>query len=843
MDPVLPSLGYILGVPKLLTHTFSIFPPSLNSSQMNSLRYNLFFSLLLLFCAAAPLAAQDDEPKEAEKTEKKKKPLFKQYDEVITEEAETTTGLFSTHRVGDKYYFEVPLAMLDKDMLLVSRIAKIPANLGGGYFNAGTKTNEQLVRWSRNHNDLHLKSISYSSVADEELPISISVQNNNYAPLIMAFNIEAFNEDSTAAVISVDDLFLSDVPAISGLSSRIRTEYKVKSLDKKRSYISRMAAYPENVEVRHDMTFSAGEPPSNSRTGTISLQMAQSLYLLPETPMQPRMHDPRVGWFTVRQIDYGSDALKADEKTYIRRWRLEPKDPAAYARGELVEPVKPIVYYIDPATPEKFVPYFIQGIQDWQAAFEVAGFKNAIIAKRAPTPEEDPDWSPEDARYSTVRYVASTTRNAVGPSVSDPRSGEIIESDIIWYHNHLRSYRNRYLLETGAANPSARTLDTPEEEIGEMMRRVISHEVGHALGLPHNMKASYAYPVDSLRSASFTQKWGLATTIMDYTRYNYVAQPEDKGVRWVRMLGPYDLYAINWGYRVIPGAGSAGAEKSTLNAWINEKKGDPVYLFGSGNSFDPSSQTEAVGDDPVKASTYALANLKRVAPKLAEWTATPGEGYDDLSELYGELVGVWSRFAAHVTANIGGVYELLQTTDDKGYTYSPIAREDQLRAMKFLNEHVFTTPDWLLQDNIVLNIGPDGALERVRNLQDRQLNNLLRTERLNRLVEQEAFNGQAAYSLTEMLQDLRTGIWSELAANREIDAFRRNLQRSHVEALAKLMADEKGGRSDLNAAARAELRKLKTAATAAAGKYKPGIVRYHLEDVVAQVNELLEMED
>jgi hypothetical protein len=782
------------------------------------------------------------EAKEPEEKKKKKKPLFKEYEEVITEDAESTSGLFNTHRVEDKYYFEIPFDKLGKDMLLVSRIAKIPANLGGGYFNAGTKTNQQVVRWTRNRNNVHLKSISYSSVADEELPINISVQNNNYAPLIMSFKIEAFNKDSTAMVIPVNDLFLTDVPAISGLSSRIRTTYKVRSLDKKRSFIDRMAAYPENVEVRHDMTFPSSQPPSNRSSGTISMQMAQSLYLLPEEPMQPRMFDERVGWFTVSQVDYGSEALKADRKTYLRRWKLEPKDPVAYAKGKLVEPVKPIVYYIDPATPEKFVPYFIQGIQDWQVAFEAAGFKNAIIAKRAPTKAEDPDWSPEDARYSTVRYVASETRNAIGPSVSDPRSGEIIESDIIWYHNHLRSYRNRYLLETGAANPSARTLNTSPEDIGEMMRMVIAHEVGHALGLPHNMKASYAYPVDSLRSATFTNKWGLATTIMDYTRYNYVAQPEDKGVRWVRMLGPYDIYAINWGYRLVPNAKSAEAELPTLRRWITDKKGDPKFLFGARNSYDPSSQTEAVGDDPVKASTYALKNLKRVAPKLAEWTATSGEGYTDLGELYGELLGVWSRFSGHVTANVGGVYELLQTTDDKGFTYTPLDRKEQEASVAFLNENVFTTPDWLLQENIVRNIGPDGVMPRIRSLQERQLSGLLRSDRLARLIEQEAMNGSDAYALTDMLEDLRTGLWSELSGAKTIDGFRRNLQRSHVAKLGALLEEDMKKRTDVGAAARAELRMVRKAANDASSSYKAGIVRYHLEDVVALIDEMLDNE-
>ncbi|GAK76269.1 hypothetical protein JCM19296_1866 [Nonlabens ulvanivorans] len=321
-----------------------------------------------------------------------------------------------------------------------------------------------------------------------------------------AFDIETFSADSTAVVINVTKFLSTDVPSISGLSSRLRKQYKVRSLDKNRSFINSVKSFPENIEVKQDFTFTASEPPSNSSVGSISMQVNQSMILLPEVPMQPRLFDPRVGFFTVDQIDYSSKALKADEKTYIRRWRLEPKDPEAYARGELVEPIKPIIYYLDPGTPENLKEYIKQGIEDWQKPFETAGFKNAIIARDAPTPEEDPEFSPEDIRYSVVRYVASTTRNAVGPSVSDPRSGEIIESDIIWYHNHLRSYRNRYLLETGAANPSARTLDTDTEEMGEMMRQVIAHEVGHALGFPHNMAASYAYDVEDYRRRLYSRK-------------------------------------------------------------------------------------------------------------------------------------------------------------------------------------------------------------------------------------------------------------------------------------------------------------------------------------------------
>ncbi len=788
----------------------------------------LFLSLLslLIFSFSVTAKEENEEPKK------------KKYADIITKDAISDEGLFSVHKVKDKYYYEIPFSMLEKDMLWVTRISKIANGIGGGYVNAGSKMNEQVIRWIRKDDKIILRSISFGSIAEDSLPIFESVENNNYHPIIAALDITTYNDDSTSALIEVNSLFLTDIQTFGGLSSQMRTDYQVRSLDASRCFINRIASYPTNIEVRHDMTYSAGKPPSNVKSGTISMEIAQSMYLLPEKPMQPRLFDKRVGWFTISQIDYGSDALKADKKTYIRRWNLIPKDIEAYKRGELVEPIKPIVYYLDPATPTKWIPYFKQGIEDWQAAFETAGFKNAIVAKIPPTKEEDPDWSPEDARYSTVRYVATTTRNALGPSVIDPRSGEIIESDIVWFHNHLRSYRNRYMIETGAANPSARTLDTPEEEIGEMMRRVISHEVGHALGLPHNMKASYAYPTDSLRSASFTQKWGLATTIMDYTRYNYVAQPGDEGVRWVRMLGPYDLYAINWGYRFIPEATNANSEKETLNKWITDKKGDPMYLFGQQlwRPFDPASQTESVGDDPIKASTYALSNLKIVAKNLKEWTSTPGEGYEDLNELYGELIGCWSRFANHVVVNVGGVYETPLTSDQKGVIYAHIARDEQIKSIKFLNEHVFETPVWLLPRSIIDNIKPNGSTDRIKTMQSKILSNLLVKERLMRMVDNEALNPDNAYTLHEMLKDLRKGIWAEVEEKANIDPYRRNLQREHVKYLIKLMNQSFMNPDEVGAAARGELLTLKKMAEKGKKKYKKNrAVKNHLADLEAQI--------
>ncbi len=748
--------------------------------------------------------------------QKKKTNGLKSYSEVITKEAKSDEGLFTTHQVGDKLYFEIPLSLLEKDMLLVSRIAKVPAGYGGGYVNAGSKVNEQVVRWYKRDKNIDVKVISFENQSDEESPIYQSVSANNFSPILYSSKIEAFSKDSTKVVVDVTSLFESEVAAIDGLSPSLRKEYKVKKLDQSRSYIESAHAYPENVEVKHVMTYEAETPPERDQAGTISLLMNQSMILLPDDKMQPRIADDRVGWFSVKKYNYDSDQLKSDDYEIIRRWRLVPKDIEAYKRGELVEPVKPIVYYLDPATPMKWRPYFKQGIEDWNKAFEEAGFKNAIIAKDPPTKEEDPEFSPEDVRYSVVRYVASTTRNAVGPSVIDPRTGEIIESDIIWYHNHLRSYRNRFMIEAGAQNPAARTLETPEKEIGEMMRMVIAHEVGHALGLPHNMKASSAYPTDSLRSASFTQKYGLTPSIMDYARVNYVAQPGDDGVRYIRMMGPYDKYAINWGYRYLPEAENANAEKQTLDAWILEKAGDPIYEFGGGyDGVDPQSQRESLGKDQIKASEYGLANLKKVVPNLIEWTATNGKGYDDLEEVYGELINLWRGYTYHVITNVGGVYETRKTSDQEGIVYTPVPKDIQKNALKFLNQNAFNTPEWLLDTDILNRIEASGAIERIQNLQTRSLKYLLDEDRIKRMISNEQMNSQDAYTAVNMMDDLRKGIFSELYAGKEVDAYRRNLQRSFIDEAAgyvqklKSQEDQKILKSDIIALMRGEMQAIK----------------------------------
>ena len=769
------------------------------------------------------------------------KSKLKPYNKVITAEAEADNGLFTTHRLDDHLYFTIPDSLMGKDMLLVSRIAKVPAGYGGGYVNAGSKVNEQVIRWSRRGNFVDARVINFENQSDQDSPINKSVEANNFFPILFSAEIKALAKDSTGVVIDATDLFTQDITAINAVSPRLRKQYKVKRLDDKRSYIESAHAYPQNIEIKHVMTYDTEEPPERDQASTLTFLMNQSMILLPEDKMQPRIADERVGWFTLRKYDYDSDALKSDDYRILRRWRLVPKDIEAYKRGELVEPVKPIIYYLDPATPLKWRPYFKQGIEDWNAAFEKAGFKNAIIAKDPPSPEEDPEFSPEDVRYSVIRYVASTTRNAVGPSVSDPRTGEILESDVIWYHNHLRSYRNRFMIEAGAQNPAARTLETPEAEIGEMMRMVIAHEVGHAIGLPHNMKASSAYPTDSLRVASFTQKYGLTPSIMDYARVNYVAQPEDKGVRYIRMMGPYDYYAVNWGYRYIPEAETAEEEKPTLDQWILEKAGNPWYEFGSSTGVDPHSQTESLGDDNIKASLYGLANMKKVIPNLIDWTTKDGYGYDDLDEVYGELTRLWRGYVYHVITNVGGIYETRKTADQEGVVYEPVPEAIQKEAVAFLNEHAFTTPEWLLDKEILNRIESDGAIERIQNLQTRALNSLLSVDRINRLVSTVEQEGAEAYSPIELMTDLRKGIFSELYAAQKTDAYRRNLQRAFIDIASEYIKKEKADddevlKSDASALMRGVLNQMRRDLNTRKNYSGDTITQYHFEDLIARID-------
>ena len=789
------------------------------------------------------------------------------YADVIPPRAVTDSGGITVHHVDDRWFFEVPDSLRGRDFLLVSRIAGVPPNFGG-FTSAGTSVEEQVVRWERHNHSMLLRGVSFNAVADDSLPIALSVASNNVGPIIGAFPIQAFGKDSATYVLDVTDFFGGDTPGISGLSPAQRRTYQVRRLDPARSYISAVRAFPLNVEVRHTQTYDAGEPPSEPRTGTLSLEMRQSLVLLPQRPMRPRYADQRVGFFTVSRINYGLDEYKAATQRFIRRWRLEPKDPVAYARGELVEPVKPIVYYMDPATPAQWRKYVRQGIEDWQKPFEAAGFKDAILAADPPSRAEDPEWDPEDIRYSVVRWAASLVRNAVGPSTSDPRTGEIIESDITWYHNHLRSYRNRLVLETGAANPAARTLDLDEAFLGETLRKVITHEVGHAIGLQHNMFASSLYPVDSLRNAAFVKRYGISATIMDYARQNYVAQPGD-GLEpndFIRKLGPFDDFILKWGYRVLPGAATPEEEQATLNGWLMEPVGPWRYRYVPQflSNIDPRAQTEDVGSgDPVSASQYAVANLRRVVPNLVAWTTKSGEDYEDLQELYGEALSMWGLYMGHVVTLIGGVNVDFKTADEDGAVYTFVPRARQRAALRFLREQVFRTPAWLAPDDILAKLGPPSGATSLLGRQTGVMTQLLDGRRLLRLAEPAN-----PYTADEYLRELRTAVWGAGAADTSarLDANRRALQRVYLERLESLVrppqpaaAGPGGGaqgppgpppsplvgpinvqRSDLPALARRELRAIQAQARAAATAAPAGVARAHWQDVVDRVDGILE---
>jgi len=717
---------------------------------------------------------------------------MKPFNEIVTSEAESDEGVFNVHKVKDKYYFEISNDMLEREMLLVTRVSGSTENFSFG--GAGQKARQQqVVRWQRKENSIKLRHVSFSSVANPDDPIYESVVNNNFEPVVFSFKIESEATDSTGLLIDASKLFTSDVHLLSGMSAGQRRNFQVRRLDGSRSFIERMASYPENLEVRHVLTYDAANPPADAVTGTISLEVNQSMILLPEEPVVPRNFDERVGYFSVAQYDYSSDEHRAARKQFINRFNLVPKDKEAYLRGELVEPEEPIVYYLDPATPEKWIPYLIQGIDDWQIAFEEAGFKNAIIGKRAPTPEEDPEFSPEDVRYSVMRYITNPIQNAQGPHVHDPRSGQILESDILWYHNIQNLLRNWFFVQTAAANPDARNVKMSDEIMGEMLRYVMAHEVGHTIGLPHNMGSSHGYTVEQLRDPEFTSNHGTAPSIMDYARFNYVAQPGDGVTHFYPKIGEYDKWSIKWGYTWFPDIEEADDENETLNDWIVEKGDDPLYFFGAqkiGSPADPRSQTEDIGDDAMNASELGLANLQVITENLIDWTTEEGENYDELSELYGQIIGQWRRYMGHVTSYVGGVYDDDKTAEQDGVVYTPVSEEDQRRAMEFLMRHAFSSPTWAYNEEIFDLINRYSTVETFRGAQRGVLTNLLNPQRIARLIEWERRLDGDSYTPFELMDDVRNGIFGELRANRNIDVHRRALQRAYIEEMERLLNSE-----------------------------------------------------
>jgi len=771
---------------------------------------------------------------------------------VITKEAKSDEGVFTVHNVKEKVFYEIPRSELNKEFLWVSQIAR--TTLGVGY--GGQAAGNRVVKWERKGNRILLRNVAYDVVADPKLPVSRAVQAANNDTIIMAFNIEALGKDEST-VIDVTRLFTTEVTEFSA-----RTRLRARGFDVSRSFIEKTKSFPTNIEVEVSQTYTSPpdvnpggggggpqpQPAPNPfaqgmRAGTnATVVMHYSMVKLPEQPMMPRLFDERVGYFTVRKTDYGIDEHRAPQRTYITRWRLEKKDPNA----ELSEPVKPIVYYVDPATPSKWVSWIKKGIEDWQPAFEAAGFKNAIIAKEAPSKAEDPYWDPEDARYSVIRYLPSTIENASGPHVSDPRTGEILESDIQYYHNVMNLQSDWYFLQVGPLDQRAKKLPLPDDLMGRLVEYVIAHEVGHTLGFQHNMKASATYPAEKVRDPQWLKTMSHTPTLMDYSRFNYVAQPEDNipVELLIPGIGPYDKWATMWGYKPIPGARTPDDEKKTLDQWAREQDSKPYLRFSTADSrgSDPGENTEAVGDgDAVVSTGLGIKNLKRVADMLLPATSQPGEPYDDLQELYGRMLGQWATELNHVTGIVGGFNSQQKHAGQDGVRFVIVPKERQAAAVRFLNDNAFATPTWALKPEILRRIEPSGAMARVNTAQERILNSLLNNARFDRLVEQEAIDGAAAYKPADFMSDVRRGIWSELEGGPvRIDVYRRNLQNSYIDALSNKLNGRPAVTDDYRALIKAELRDLSTAIAAAMPRATDRQTRAHLADARDQIAKALD---
>lgn len=814
---------------------------------------SVVFTLLALIFNQCELKGQEKDSTSVKtdtakvKKDDKKKPLIKPYKEVITDKAVSDQGVFTVHKIDDKYYFEIPDSMLKKEFLLVTRLTKAAAGMRSGSTGyAGDQIGQQVVAFEKGPKDkILLRAISYVDYAkDSTSDMYNSVRRNNVQPIVKSFDVKTYGVNTKSSVIDVTDLLNSDNEMVS-FSVNYKDAFKVGAFQKDMSFVNFVKSFPNNIEINTTKTFARtlgrtmpGTPPGDvpKISGNYTVEINASFVLLPENKMQARYFDPRVGYFTVGYTDFDLDPQGVKKISLVKRWKLEPKpqDLEKYKRGELVEPAKPIVFYIDPATPKKWVPFLIQGVNDWKKAFEKAGFKNAIYAK-VPDAKTDPEWSLEDARFSAIVYKPSDVPNASGPSISDPRTGEILESHINWYHNVMMLLRNWYFVQASPNDPRARKVEFDDQLMGELIRFVSSHEVGHTLGLRHNFGSSSTVPVEKLRDKKWLEKNGHTPSIMDYARFNYVAQPEDNigdsGI--MPRIGDYDDWAIEWGYRRFYQYNTPDLEKEHLNKWVIKNLQNNRLWFGTeSNPLDPRSQSEQVGDNAMIASTYGIKNLKRIIDNLEKWTATPNEDYENLGMMYDQVTTQFRRYTGHVSKYIGGQMETPKTAEQSGAVYEVVSKKDQKEAMKFLEENVFTTPQWLIKKDIFEKTGKT-PVKTVEDIQNGVLSRILSPMVLQNMYQMETVD-QNTYTITELLSDLN----SSIIKKENPDVYGRNLQRNYVDNLIKLVDTKSSDRSDVSAIARGNLNSIKKEISA---KTDANMVnKYHYEDLVFRIEKALD---
>lgn len=833
---------------------------------------NLFCALSLMMSASA-FSQQKDSVKVDVKAKKdtvntakpkdKKPEKIQPFEKVITSKAVSDEGIITVHKVEDKYYFEIPDKALKKEFLVVTRLTKAGAEMRMGTVGyAGDQISQNVISFEKGPNDkVFLRSISYVDYAkDSTSAMYKTVMRNNVNAIEQAFDIKAFGKEKNSTVIDVTDFINADNDVVS-FDTRFKKGFRVGAFQKDKSFVNFVKSFPTNIEINTTKTYnrSAGEAspipgaPKPEVSGNYTVEVNSSIILLPENKMQARYFDPRVGYFTVGYTDFDENPQGVERVSLVKRWRLEPKakDLEKYKRGELVEPEKPIVFYIDPLTPKKWIPYLIQGVNDWQKSFEKAGFKNAIYAK-VPNAKEDPEWSLEDARFSAIVYKPSDVPNASGPSISDPRTGEILESHINWYHNVMKLLNDWYFVQASPNDPRARKVDFDDELMGQLIRFVSSHEVGHTLGLRHNFGSSSTVPVENLRNKAWLKANGHTPSIMDYARFNYVAQPEDNvgEAGLMPRIGDYDDWAIEWGYRRFYNYNSPEKEKAHLNKWVMEKLQNPRLWFGTEtNPYDPRSQSEQVGDNPMLAGKYGVKNLQRIMENIEAWSTKPNEDYSSLNNRFTQVSGQFSRYLGHVSKYIGGVKETPKMVEQKGAIYELVSKSEQKEALKFLSENVFTTPNWLLKTSVLTKIDKS-PVEVVENLQKTVLNRVLSDGVLNKLYEGESLDANA-YAVYDYLQDIKNSVFSELKSSSKIDIYRRNLQKNFVETLiARTQASKPStGRnaetisdnSDVKSLTRGVLREIKADASKNAQNAQDAVTKYHLEDLVYRIDKALEV--
>ncbi len=799
----------------------------------------------------------------------------KPFREVITDKAISKTGLFSVHKVDDKYYFEVPDSLIGRVFMAITRLSRTPTGAAYG----GAEVNRQVLQWEKGpDNRLLLRCVGFVNISsDSTQQIFQAVELSNVNPILGSFDIKALRPDSSS-VVDVTDFVKADNQAL-GLTPFQKQLYRITSQSSDRTYIQSIKTFPINTEIRVVRTFSTSPPsllapptpglpdplPGSLNAGVITMELNTSMILLPKTPMRRRMEDRRVGFFANNYNVYSDNSQRAESETFIERWRLEPKneeDRQKALRGELIEPAKPIIYYIDPATPEQWKKYLKQGIEDWKPAFEKAGWKNAIQAKDWPV--NDPDMSLDDARYSVIRYFASSIENAQGPRVSDPRSGEIIESHIYWYHNVMNVFKHLYAIQVGLLDPRAQKADWEEALIGRLIRYVAAHEVGHTIGMLHNHGASHAVPVEKLRDKEYIHRYGHNPSIMEYARFNYVAQPGD-GIELedlVPRINDYDNWVIQWGYKLIPNTKNEYEDSRILDGWIKGHENDPRYWYGvEQHPYDPRINSEDLGDNQMKANEYGIRNLKKILPLQIEWTKREGRNYDLLNERYGWMIIQLNWYFGHVAKYVGGVYDTYKKTDQEGSVYEVTPKALQKEAVDFLRRNLFETPTWLLDKEIISRIRPNYGIDAIRGLQENYLNQLYSVSTLNRLIESSAMD-KTAYKAEELMEDVRKIIWSELDTKKPIDNFRRNLQKVYVERLIMLSEQKAivGGpavrafgimtfpgvnpaKSDISSLVRADMRTLDARIKSALLGTTDKMTKYHLQDMHDRLEKALSTKD